>query len=686
MFFFYLCVIFANVFMLYKKYRNSMNKQLSSLFLFILLTINTISFSQNDSTKRTVLNGKEFYMYEVKAGESLYKISKSFSIPQEEIIQYNQEAASGVNAGMTLKIPVVSARKNAIKAAKTAPASTTATPSVPKENKETAKKESELYTTHKVEKGQTIYSICKQYQIDKATLLKINPSLSSGLQVGEEIKVPAKKTKAKVKEETAPTVVKTNTPVQTSFVEHVVVAKETLFSISRKYGVSVDEITKYNKEELKNGLQTGLHLKIPSKGAKPAPAKKPTATKSEENAPVAKSASIAHKEVEPVKKAAPVAATAPETTPIVAAPVATPALPVNAVEKSHDKVVRVALLLPFMINDSEKQDATINKFVEFYEGFLLGISKLKDEGVSIELSTYDIEKSDAKVREVLQKNSNIKKADLIIGPAYSSQVKAVAEFAQANSIPVVVPFSPKIESIGSNAYIFQNNCPQQKQFAQASKLFVKNFTGKNIVIIHFNNDINDEGSEFSRHLATSLKKQKIAFHDVLFTQENFVNIQKAFTPGKETILILGTDKPMLIKELLPKISQLNSANTPISIVGFPSWEKALKTYPSTYYFSQFFVSKNNKDNAFYKEKFRQEFGFSSTTAPRFDLMGFDLSTYFIKALSSQEKDFTKIPAYKQEHSLQSKFHFQKASATGGYINDGMLLIHYAQNKEAEVIE
>ncbi|MDR3704408.1 MAG: LysM peptidoglycan-binding domain-containing protein [Paludibacteraceae bacterium] len=661
-----------------------MNKQLSSIILLILLTITTISFAQNDSTKRTVLNGKEFYMYEVKTGESLYKISKSFNIPQEEIIQYNQEAASGVNTGMTLKIPVISARKNAIKAAKTTPATATTSASINKENKETVKdKESEQFTTHKVEKGQTIYSICKQYQVDKATLLKLNPSLSSGLQVGEDIKVPAKKAKTKVKEDTAPSVVKTSAPAQTSFVEHVVVAKETLFSISRKYGVSVDDINKYNKEELKNGLQTGLHLKIPSKGTKTAPAKKPTATKSEESAPIAKAASTP-KAVEPIKKVAPVAATTPEVAKIVV-PVAVPK-PVRSAEKSSDKVVRVALLLPFMISDSEKQDATINKFVEFYEGFLLGINKLKDEGVSVELSTYDIEKTDAKAKEVLQKNSNIKKADLIIGPAYTSQVKAVAEFAQANNIPVVVPFSPKIENIGSNAYIFQNNCPQQKQFAQASKLFVKNFTGKNIVIIHFNNDINDEGSEFSRHMATSLKKQKIAFHDVLFTQENFVNIQKAFTPGKETILILGTDKPMLIKELLPKISQLNSENTPISIVGFPSWEKVLKTYSSTYYFSQFYVSKNNKDNAFYKEKFRQEFGFSSTTAPRFDLMGFDLSTYFIKALSSQEKDFSKIPAYKQEHSLQSKFHFQKISATGGYINDGMLLIHYAQNKEAEVIE
>jgi len=658
-----------------------MNKQLSSFFLLILLTISTISFSQNDSTKRTVLNGKEFYMYEVKAGESLYKISKSFNIPQEEIIQYNQEAASGVNTGMTLKIPVVSARKNAAKAVKAAPVSATATTPTTS-NKATDKKELEQFTTHKVEKGQTIYSICKQYQVDKATLLKLNPSLSSGLQVGEEIKVPAKKAKAKA--ETAVATTKTSTPEKTSFVEHVVVAKETLFSISRKYSVSVDDITKYNKEELKNGLQTGLHLKIPSKGTKTAPAKKPTAVKSEESAPMVKAAPTPAPNTveEPVKKNAPIAVATPEVAPI-AAP--TPE-PVKTSGKSNDKVVHVALLLPFMINDSEKQDATINKFVEFYEGFLLGINKLKDEGVSIELSTYDIEKSDAKVKEVLQKNSNIKKADLIIGPAYTGQVKAVAEFAQANKIPVVVPFSPKIENIGSNAYIFQNNCPQQKQFAQASKLFVKNFTGKNIVIIHFNNDINDEGSEFSRHMATSLKKQKIAFHDVLFTQENFVNIQKTLTPGKETILILGTDKPMLIKELLPKIAQLNSANTPISIVGFPTWEKVLKTYPSTYYFSQFFVSKNNKDNAFYKEKFRQEFGFPSTAAPRFDLMGFDLSTYFIKALASEDKNLSKISAYKQEHSLQSKFHFQRISATGGYINDGMLLIHYAQNKEAEIIE
>lgn len=654
-----------------------MNKKLVSFSLFIFLIISSICFSQNEASKKTVQNGKEFYVYEVKAGESLYKISKSFGIPQEEIIQNNPEATSGVKSGMTLKIPVVSARKSTIKtAAATSHTPATAAPIAKKAEKEAGP------TTHKVEKGETMFSICKRYQVDKESLLKANPSLSNGPKVGEEIIIPVKAVKAKAEKASVEKTPQAEKTEKKEFIDHVVVAKETIYSISRKYGASVSEINKYNQEELKNGLKIGQHLRIPTKAeTNVAPAHKAAATTIAKPAAQKATPSVAHEEkimapATPHVKAA-------EAAPAVAATVA----PKHMDEaKASDKMVHVALLLPFMINDVDKQDATINKFVEFYEGFLLGVNKLKDEGMSVELSTYDIEKSEEKVKEVLQKNSNIRKADLIIGPAYTSQVKTVADFAQANNIPVVVPFSSKIEALSSNPYIYQNNCPMQKQYVQASKLFLKNFSDKNIIIVHFNNDLNDEGSEFSRHLVASLKRQKVAFHDVLFTQENFANLQKKLTSGKETILILGTDKPLLIKELLPKIAQLNTESTPISVVGFSSWGKVIKSYPSTYYFSQFFVSKNNKDNGAYKEKFKQEFGFSSTASPKFDLMGFDLSTYFIKAIAAGGKDDAKISTFKQEHSLQSKFHFQKAGAKGGYINDGVMLIHYAQNKDLAVVE
>lgn len=85
--------------------------------------------------------------------------------------------------------------------------------------------------------------------------------------------------------------------IQTEPTTHKVVAGETLYSLSRKYGVSVAELTKANPE-VKAGLKVGQVIKIPSKTSVAAPvetaktteAVKPTPVKTETAKPVTSTA------------------------------------------------------------------------------------------------------------------------------------------------------------------------------------------------------------------------------------------------------------------------------------------------------------------------------------------------------------------------------------------------------------
>lgn len=672
---------------------------LATVILFFTLLSQSL-FAQADSLKKVSINGKEFYSYQVKEGEGLYRISKTFNVPQEEIIQYNPQAMSGVSAGMNLNIPVVSSRNGGASTPKivlestpqTAQAKTAANPATstpktvvkptpaPVEQPKTVdeptvksisidgeKKSTETaYKIHITEKGETLYGISHLYQVDIETLKKHNPSLADGLQVSEELRIPMQPktvTTEVIPAKEKSTVVKMDSTGLT-YIEHTVQPKETLYSISKLYVTSVDEITKLNPEAAA-GIKIDQKLKIPTTQLVAA---KPTATRAaQNNAPKATTTAAA----------------------VVSAPTTSSAVhenkPVTAL-KSTDMVVRVALLLPFMTENTDKQDATIDKFIEFYEGFLVGINQLKNEGFSIELNTYDIEKTDAKVRDVIQKHPNLKKMDLIIGPAYSTQLAAVTEFAQANAIPLVVPFSSKVDNISTNQYVFQNNCPQQKQLNKASQLFIKSFGNKNIVVLSFNNDLEDEGSEFARNLKSQLKKQKINFHDIQYTQENFASVQSAMSKGKENILVLATDKTALIKDLLPKIEKMNTANTQISIFGSAKWDNAIKNYHSTYYWTPFYVDKGNKEYTTYRDKFRTEFGSTSTKSPRFDLMGYDIACYFISAVNVYGKNFGyKMDSFSQTHALQSHFDFTKQNQ-GGYINEGIILIHYSDTTGFDIVE
>ncbi len=636
--------------------------------IIVLLQVNSLLFAQNDSLRKVFQNGKEFYIYQIQEGEGLYKISKKFNITQEELIQYNPSTTSGVKEGMNIRIPIVSYRKAMIeKSFNKAPAERTPTNT-------SSQKNDDDFITHTVVKGETIYALTKKYGVTSDDLYKNNPSLNDGLKVGSELLIPKKNTPAppavQIKKETV-TIAATHESA--TYITHTVQAKETLYGISKQYGVTIGSLNELNPE-LADGLKVGQTIKIPLR-LEPAIQVQPT-----KPAQAKSTASTA-----PSTPVIPIKTTViPPVTPSINTPSSTKNI---SMLKPTDMVVRVTVLMPFMLSEINKQDRTIDKFVEFYDGILLGVKKLKEEGLSVELSIYDIEKSEEKVKEILEKNPNIKKSNLIIGPAYSMQVNALAEFSKANNIPLVVPFTSKIDNIYNYPLLFQNNAPQQIQHKAAASAFVSKFADKNIVIFNFNKDSEDEGSEFARALVPILKENNINFQSVQFTQEVFSSIANYFPTGKETILVLATDKYNLVKDVVAKVKQLNNqALRPISVFGFSKWENSLQDYPSTYYYSTFYIDRNRKEVALYRNKFKQEFGYPSTSNPRFDLMGYDLATYFIKAINLYgTKMPSKLSEYQQAYTLQSDFNFVQFKS-GGYLNHGISIIHYKENEGFSVVE
>lgn len=100
-----------------------------------------------------------------------------------------------------------------------------------------------LFVIHKVDEKETLYAISRRYGTTVEEVVKYNPGSDQGLEIGRILKVPF-----------AP---KPTVP-QSSGNVHVVAAGETLFSISRKYGATVDDIRRWNKltsDEISIGQQ-----------------------------------------------------------------------------------------------------------------------------------------------------------------------------------------------------------------------------------------------------------------------------------------------------------------------------------------------------------------------------------------------------------------------------------------------
>jgi LysM repeat protein len=112
-------------------------------------------------------------------------------------------------------------------------------------------KEGKKFVKYLVTAGETLYKISSSHKVSMDDLLADNPTLKDGLKVGQTIYL--RNYINPNKSQTAPTAAKPET--------HLVQKGETYYSISKKYGIPVETLQKWNGTELKEG-QT-LNLKEP---------------------------------------------------------------------------------------------------------------------------------------------------------------------------------------------------------------------------------------------------------------------------------------------------------------------------------------------------------------------------------------------------------------------------------------
>ena len=115
----------------------------------------------------------------------------------------------------------------------------------------TRKEGNVTYIIHRVDQGETVYSLSKRYNISQDELIRNNPSIRDGLKIGDELKIPLKTS---------------GITDNNNYTIHTVQPSETLFGIARQYGVSVAQIKQWN--DMKgNSLTVNQKLKILKTGS-----------------------------------------------------------------------------------------------------------------------------------------------------------------------------------------------------------------------------------------------------------------------------------------------------------------------------------------------------------------------------------------------------------------------------------
>lgn len=564
-------------------------------FLFIVFSffgVTFVLFAQNNNVyPRIEKNGVEYYEYVVRQGEGLWSISQRFGISQADLHKNNPEinTSGGLKVGQKLVIPI---KKNV-------------------EDSSLMKEESGVsYLTHVVERKQTLFAISKLYDVKIDDLISCNKLQGSEIKEGQSLLIPRKTVVVRESVKESDTI---------TFIEHEVKRKETLFSISRQYGVDINDITQYN--EIRESLPRGMILKIPQKRAIEKTLVDTLAVKEKE---------------EPLQE-----------------------------KKVSSSPIKVGILLPFRLSDKKT-----DKFLDFYKGCLLALNNAKKRGVSSEILTYDTENSKETVFEIL-KDEKLKEVDLIIGPAYAEIIPLVSEFAVNNQIYTVIPFSSSVDDIYKNPYLIQVNPTQKMLMDLVVSDLVKKNRSKLFVLGKVSAAEKDKGRLFAENLEKELVKNHVPYESVDIETANIDSVLELTTNVSTLFLLASEDK----NKVAPYIKIL-SARKPknLEIIGFEKWGIDLflgTTLPICY--SSLFMDKKTLATDAYNSQFLSQFGTPvSSDIPRYDMLGFDIMQYMLRMLLIDRENPTNGFAIHVTDCVQSEFKFVQVE-NGGWVNQNFYI-------------
>ncbi len=429
--------------------------------------------------------------------------------------------------------------------------------------------EGKVYYIHIVREKETLYGISRAYNVSQKVIAAENPDVFAGLKVGMVLKIPSE-----------PVVDQSSENRQTEeYFNHVVREGETLYFLSRKYGIDVLEIERANPHVSVTELQVNQVLKIP-KRREPSVAQdmftadsfvyhyvKPGETlyslslyydvsieEIKELNPELRWGELQYDEYIKIPRRTLTDAEIAEST--------ADALMFDTIRQDIDTMgipfwsevrwrrirpepikgtIHVAMLLPLDLywnveadtldlpevedegilrKDENDREDMINPriigYLEFYEGALLAIDQLREKGYSVNLYVFDTERSIQRTREIIRK-WEMEEVDLIIGPVDFWNLEIVGDFAQRHEIPMVSPFSSDTGIVRYNPYVFQVTPSYDVEFKSWAE-YISDYYDKTIIMVH-------DGDSSQYHKVRFLKNEifrKIAekadLEDVIFKE------------------------------------------------------------------------------------------------------------------------------------------------------------------------
>ena len=566
---------------------------------------------------------QSYLLHTIEKGQSLYSIASMYGVSQADIVRLNPGSDDKIYVGKALRIPLKAASRDA-------------------------------ETYHTIVAGETLYSLSQVYRVSAKELCDANPGLSAdNFKVGQVIRIPPSTLKDKTvsrqpdgqKADTQPEVKPRCRDM------HKVKRRETIFKISRQYGITEAELIAANPElKGESKIKRGTFLCIPY----------PTEAHSQE----------------------PTVAQHPATEPTNAE-----LFSENEEQAQPQQSLKAAIILPFLSGKSTPQSES-GRMIEYYEGFLLAVDSLKRSGVSIELYAYDAGHSTASLQNLLSKRE-MKRMDIIFGPLAHEQIPPLADFARQHKIRLVIPFTSKDNTVFRNPMVYQINTPQSYLYSEVYDHFVRQFPKANVVFIEATQGHGEKAS-FIKGLKEELQKHGTYTLKSLKEDAPVESLQATLATDRENIFVPTSGSNLTLIKSLPQLTLLvrNNPEARIHLFGYPEWQTYtqdhLETFfeLDTYFYSSFYTNNLLPAAVSFTQDYRKWYSKDMDERyPKYGMLGFDTGYFFLKGLSLYGGGLENNLQRLRPVPIQTGFKFQRVNNWGGFINRKVFFVHFTREYE-----
>ena len=601
-------------------------------FLLTTVAASAVEYMPVDKSPVIVfINGKKFYVHTVKSGDTLFSIAKAYNVTEALLKEVNPNCVDGIRIDQTIKIPVSE------KAAA---------------NNGGEKRKKKDFATHKVKAGQTLYSIARDYNISVATLREDNPSINpQSLTIGETLWIRranmGSSSESEAQDQMKEYAETLNKATDDGYEYHVVMPGETIYSLSRRYGISEKDFAELN--DISNGLKAGAVIRVRES--------------QQDNTTLIDNANT-------VAENAVVEAQSHEANIVF-----------NTL--SSDQLLNIALMLPMSTNGRPNVS-----YVEFYQGFLMGLEDVRQNyNGNTQLTLYNTEHDPLKVQRIVSSEA-FKGTNLIVGPVYEDELKPVLSYGATNSVPVVSPLADIASTKSPVLYQLAPNT--SKKYEKIANLVDGE---RDIYLIY----ATSYDKEFEKEILQVLEGKNHAAYTYSFDQKSIFTPRNAVARQIELVDdILKEEKPCLfvvlanvetdVDRILGTLSSAKVSLTDRSekcasymVLGNSRWSRFVNIDPTTYFNNNVVMistyhAKRDADNVRqFDSRYVESYGtFPSLYAYR----GYDTAVMFGGGMRS---DIEYNMLDKRYKPLQTEYKFVQDGIGGKFINQSWVRVNYNNN-------